>query len=350
MQRDGLAPLQQYDEPDGRPRFQERRTSGKIKGLWVIATNTAHSWIQQKRARELLGKLDFLVVQDMYATTETAQQAHLVLPAAGWGEKDGTFINSERRFGLLKKVARAPGQALSDFKIFQLIAHYWGCADLFRKWTSPEAVFQILKKLTKDQPCDITGIRDYRMLDECGGVQWPLAEVRNEREEVRTDSALTSHFTPPASNERRLFEDGHFFHADGKARFIFEAPRSVPEPTSREFPFVLLTGRGSSAQWHTQTRTGKSDVLRKLYPARVYVEVSAEDASELGIENGGRVRVRSPRGAVEAAVFVSPSVAPGQVFMPMHYAGTNDLTLWHVDPYSRQPNYKSCAVRLERVG
>jgi assimilatory nitrate reductase catalytic subunit len=154
---------------------------------------------------------------------------------------------------------------------------------------------------------------------------------------------------PYPAQERRLFEDGEFFHPDGKARFIFETPRPVPEPTSEEFPFVLLTGRGSSAQWHTQTRTGKSDVLRKLYPARVYVEVSAEDASGLGIENGGRVRVRSPRGAVEAAVFISPSVAPGQVFMPMHYAETNDLTLWHVDPYSRQPNYKSCAVRLEKV-
>ncbi len=323
--------------------------SRKIKGLWVIATNTAHSWIQQKRARELLSKLDFLVVQDMYATTETAQQAHLVLPAAGWGEKDGTFINSERRFGLLKKVARAPGQALSDFKIFQLIAHYWGCAELFRKWTSPEAVFQILKKLSKDQPCDITGIRDYRMLDECGGVQWPWPEVKNEREEVRMDSALTSHLTALPSTERRLFEDGEFFHADGKARFIFEAPRLAPEQTSKEFPFVLLTGRGSSSQWHTQTRTAKSDVLRKLYPARAYVEVSAEDANELGLESGARVRVSSLRGAVEAAAFVSPSVAPGQVFMPMHYVETNDLTLWHVDPYSRQPSYKSCAVRLEKV-
>lgn len=324
--------------------------SGKIKALWIVATNTAHSWIQQKRAKELLGKLDFLVVQDMYTTTETAQQAHLVLPAAGWGEKDGTFINSERRFGLLKKVARAPGQALSDFKIFQLIAHYWGCAELFRKWTSPEVVFQILKKLTKDQPCDITGIRDYRMLDEFGGVQWPLAEVRDEREEVGSvNAALNSHFTPPTSNERRLFEDARFFHPDGKARFIFEMPRAVPEPTSEEFPFVLLTGRGSSAQWHTQTRTGKSAVLRKLYPARAYVEVSAQDANELGIESGMRIRIRSPRGAVEAAVFVSPSVASGQVFMPMHYAETNDLTNWHVDPYSRQPNYKSCAVRLEKV-
>ena len=312
--------------------------AGKIKGLWIIATNTAHSWIQQKRARELLGKLDFLVLQDMYATTETAQLAHLVLPAAGWGEKDGTFINSERRFGLLKKVARAPGQALSDFKIFQLVAHYWGCAELFSEWTSPQAVFQILKRVTAGQPCDITGIRDYRMLDECGGVQWPLPE-----------GAPNSVLRPPHLTERRLFEDGRFFHANGKARFIFESPRPVPEPASKEYPFVLLTGRGTSSQWHTQTRTGKSAVLRKLHAARVYVEVSPDDAGALGVESGARVRIRSPRGAVEATAFVTPTVSPGQVFIPMHYAETNNLTLWHVDPYSRQPNYKSCAVALERL-
>jgi assimilatory nitrate reductase catalytic subunit len=324
--------------------------SGKIKALWVIATNTAHSWIQQKRARELLGKLDFLVVQDMYATTETARQAHMVLPAAGWGEKDGTFINSERRFGLLKKVSRAPGQALSDFKIFQLIAHYWGCAEMFRKWTSPETVFQVLKKLTKDQPCDITGIRDYRMLDECGGVQWPWPETVESRElrvESRKMESNSSDFQPPT--ERRLFEDGQFFHSDGKARFIFETPRPAPEQTSKEFPFVLLTGRGSSAQWHTQTRTGKSDVLRKLYPAKIYVEISAEDAVALGIESGARVKVRSPRAEVIATAFVAPSIASGQVFMPMHYAETNNLTLWHIDPYSRQPAYKSCAVSIAKA-
>jgi len=115
--------------------------SGKIKGLWVIATNTAHSWIQQKRARELLDKLDFLVVQDMYATTETAQQAHLVFPAAGWGEKDGTFINSERRFGLLKKVARGAGPGAGGFQDLSTHRALLGCADLFTEWTSPEAVF-----------------------------------------------------------------------------------------------------------------------------------------------------------------------------------------------------------------
>jgi anaerobic selenocysteine-containing dehydrogenase len=325
--------------------------SGKIKGLWIIATNTAHSWIQQTRARELLSKLDFLVVQDMYASTETAQQAHLVLPAAGWGEKEGTFINSERRFGVLKKVSRAPGQALSDFRIFQLVAHYWGCAEMFAEWSSPQAVFQILKRVSAGQPCDITGIEDFRMLDACGGVQWPIrsSEFRVSSSEL-DDAADAKPETrnPKPETERRLFADGKFFHSDGKARFIFEAPRPSPEQTSREFPFVLLTGRGTSAQWHTQTRTGKSDVLRKLAPENIYLEISPADAEELGIDSGARVLVRSPRGEVVATAFVTSGVARGQVFLPMHYAETNRLTHWHVDPYSRQPNYKSCAVSVQR--
>ena len=99
---------------------------GKIKGLWVLATNGSHSWIHQDRYREAMEKLDFLVVQDMYASTETVEQADLLLPAAGWAEKDGVFINSERRIGLVKKVAKAPGEALSDFNIFRLIAHVLG--------------------------------------------------------------------------------------------------------------------------------------------------------------------------------------------------------------------------------
>src|SRR4029077_14123092 len=113
----------------------------KIKGLWVIATNASHSWIDQRKFNALAAKLDFLVVQEMFSTTETAQRAHLILPAAGWGEKEGTFINSERRIGPVKKVSLAPGQALSDLNIFRLVAHYWGCGEMFRAWVSPEAVF-----------------------------------------------------------------------------------------------------------------------------------------------------------------------------------------------------------------
>ncbi|HEY2416167.1 MAG TPA: molybdopterin oxidoreductase family protein, partial [Pirellulaceae bacterium] len=303
----------------------------KIKGLWVIATNPAHSWINQHMLRDVLSRLDFLVVQDMYTTTETAQQAHLVLPAAAWGEKEGTLINSERRIGLIKKVARAPGQALADFSIFRLIAEAWGCGSMFERWTGPEAVFQSLKELSRGQPCDISGIADYQMLDERGGIQWPYPSEAGFQ---------------PADNQRRLFEDGHFYHSDGRARFIFEQPAKLPEPPSDRYPLLLLTGRGTAAQWHTQTRTSKSAVLRKLYPAEVYVEINPADARRLGIKPEQRVVVESQRGSLVARAFVTYTVQPGQVFLPMHYEQTNRLTLAHFDPYSRQPSYKNCAVAV----
>ena len=303
----------------------------RIKGLWVIATNTAHSWINQGDAHAILDRLDFLVVQDMYATTETAAFADLVLPAAGWGEKEGVFINSERRLGVIKQVAKAPGQALSDFRIFKLIAEAWGCGEMFRKWESPEAAFHLLKACSEGMPCDITGIEDYRMIDDKRGIQWPLPAGA----------------TVDCLSERRLFADGQFYTPDRRARFWFEAPRPLPEPTTSAYPFTLLTGRGSSGQWHTQTRTGKSEVLRKLYPGAPYVEVSPKDAAALGIRANEWVVVRSQRGQVRVRAFVSHVVQPGQVFMPMHDAMTNRLTFAAFDPYSRQPSYKACAVRID---
>jgi assimilatory nitrate reductase catalytic subunit len=326
--------------------------AGKIKGLWVIATNSSHSWIHQSDLARILKKLDFLVVQDMYHTTETAREADLVLPAAAWGEKEGTFINSERRFGLVKKISKAPGQALSDFNIFKLIAHYWGCSALFRDWTSPEAVFQILKKLSKDQPCDITGIRDYRMLDECGGIQWPfpgsgfrVPGFESAWRGAPVNSKLETQNSKP-DPERRLFEDGRFFHPDGRAKFLFETPREPPETTDAEYPLLLLTGRGTSAQWHTQTRTSKSAVLRQLHPQRIYVEINSRDAARLGIRPQQMVEVRSRRGKLIARAFITETVQPGHIFIPMHYEETNRLTFPCFDPYSRQPSYKACAVAL----
>lgn len=314
-------------------RIIEGILAGKIKGLWIIATNTAHSWINQHAVRDILSRLDFLVVQDMYHTTESAQLAHMVLPAAAWGEKEGTFINSERRIGVLKKVVPAPGQALADFHIFRLIADYWGCGEMFSRWTSPEQVFQILKDLSRGQPCDITGIENYRMLDSRGGMQWPYPEA-GERDE---------------SSERRLFANGRFYHDDGKAKFFFEMPAAMPEPPNEKYPFLLLTGRGTASQWHTQTRTKKSAVLRQLYPADIYVELNPEDARKLRITSSQRVVVESQRGQLVAKAFVTPTVQRGQVFLPMHYETTNQLTLAHFDPYSRQPSYKDCAVNVRRA-
>ena len=181
---------------------------GDIKGLWVIATNTAHSWIHQNEARDLLDKLDFLVVQDMYHSTETAAHADLILPAAGWGEKDGTFINSERRIGHISKVRKGPGKALADFWIFKALAAEWGCGEMFERWESPEATFELLRQLSADQPCDFTGVTGYDMIDERGGVQWPLPE-----------GSVPDGDGP--ERERRLFADGQFFTADARARFLF---------------------------------------------------------------------------------------------------------------------------------
>jgi assimilatory nitrate reductase catalytic subunit len=307
--------------------------AGRIRGLWIVATNTAHSWINQADALDVLGRLDFLVVQDMYTSTETAQRAHLVLPAAGWGEKDGTFINSERRIGLVKRVARAPGQALADFYIFKLIADAWGCGEMFRRWSSPEAVFAILSECTRGQPCDITGIRGYDDLERLRGVQWPLPE---------------GHQVEVAA-ERRLFDDGRFFHDDGKARFVVGEPRPMPEAPDARYPFLLLTGRGSSSQWHTLTRTRKSSVLEKLGSREPYVEINPADASTLGVAPGERVMIESRRGRMVARAFVTHGVQRGQVFVPMHYARSNQLTLASFDPYSRQPAYKACAVKVRAI-
>jgi anaerobic selenocysteine-containing dehydrogenase len=305
---------------------------GSIRGLWVIGTNPAHSWIHQDRLIDLFRRLDLLVVQDMYTTTETASLADLLLPAAGWGEKDGTFINSERRIGLVRKVARAPGQALADFHIFRAIAESWGCSDMFRAWRTPEAVFQLLASLSRGQPCDMSGITGYRMLEERGGVQWPFPSGAEPE-------ALAS--------ERRLFEDGRFYHPDGRARFLFDPPHPVPEEVTTSYPFILLTGRGSSAQWHTQTRTGKSAVLRSLAPAEIYIEINPADARRLGIQPGQLVHVTSRRARIRARAALTPTVKPGEVFVPMHYATANRLTFPAFDPHSRQPSYKYCAVALE---
>jgi anaerobic selenocysteine-containing dehydrogenase len=305
---------------------------GKIRGLWVIATNPLHSWIGRGDLRKVLEKLDFLVVQDMYVSTETAVHADLYLPAAGWGEKEGTFINSERRIGYAAKVCEAPGEALPDFDIFRRLGLAWGCGAWLDRWQTPWRVFEVLRELAAGQPCDFSGISDYSQIVEAGGIQWPFHEAVAQRE-----------------RHHRLFEDGVFYRPGGRALFKFESPRENPEPTDAEYPFVLLTGRGSSAEWHTGTRTAKSAVLRLLAPSSNRVELHPEDAVGLGLRQGDKVKVSSRRGSMDVRVVFESGVGRGRVFIPMHDKAVNVLTLPVFDPYSRQPSYKACAVRLERI-
>jgi assimilatory nitrate reductase catalytic subunit len=272
----------------------------------------------------------------LYDNTDTAQRADVFMPAAGWGEKEGTLINSERRIGLFKRIARTPGQALADFSIFRLIAAAWGCSDVFAKMPTPEDAFQLMKKLSTGRPCDITGIRDYKHIDARGGIQWPCRSGHPEDEE----------------QERRLFSQtengGRFYTPDGKAKLLFDLVRPPSEPTDAAYPFTLLTGRGTSAQWHTNTRTGKSAVLRKLYPAECYVEIHPADAARLHIAPEEWISVRTRRGTVRARAFVASTVQAGHLFLPMHYDGVNTLTQSEFDPYSRQPSYKHCAAVVDK--
>ena len=143
-----------------------------------------------------------------------------------------------------------------------------------------------------------------------------------------------------------MFADGRFYHPDGRARFIFEEPRPTPEPPGGEFPFQLLTGRGSAAQWHTQTRTAKSDVLLKLGPKDPHVEIHPADATDLGLPPGQWVVVESRRGQARVRAFITPTVPRGNLFLPMHDGSTNRLTDAVFDPESRQPAYKACAARV----
>ena len=307
----------------------EQIEQGRIKGLWIVATNPAHSWIHQGRFKKLRENLDFLVVQDMYFSTQTATMADLILPAAAWGEKDGTLINSERRIGIVRKVSRPPGQALTDFNIFRFLSNAWGCGEMFRNWTEPEAVFRLLQRCTAGQPCDISGIRGYDHIAMNGGIQWPLSDpIENP------------------SKERRLFEDGQFYTPNGRANFVFDSPRDLPEPVDQAYPLTLLTGRGSSAQWHTETRTSKSAILRKLHPSALLLDMHSSDARRSNIRSGQEIVVESRRGRVSAIARVTNNLRPGDVFLPMHDERVNQLTHWSVDPHSRQPSFKACAVRI----
>ncbi|WP_081942211.1 molybdopterin oxidoreductase family protein [Spirochaeta lutea] len=312
--------------------------NGSIKGLWIIATNPGHSWINKTEFFQALENLDVLAVQDLYPTTETARYADIYLPAAGSPEKSGTFINSERRIGIVQKALDPPGNAKSDFEIFKGLAQAWGCGDLFTGWTNPEAVFRILQRISKGQPCDISGIEGYQMIIDRRGVQWPYPQDADANQEFYS------------RDHRRLFEDGRYFTPSGKAQLLYDPIAELPEVPDEQYPVILITGRGTMMQFHTQTRTGKVPFIQKKTRSHAYAQINPQDAQDLGIEHEGKVRVTSRRGTVVVDALVEDAVAPGQIFMPMHYPPTNWLTYPSFDPHSFEPSYKFAAVRLSAVG
>lgn len=313
------------------PDIVEGAVAGKIRALWIIATNPLVSFPNQAVLRQAFSSLDFLVVQDGYHPTPTTELAHLVLPAAIWGEKEGTYTNSERRVSKVNKAVAAPGEARSDFDIFLALAGKLGCRDeLYPGWRTVEDAFNEWRRVSRGQLCDYSGI-SYELLARRGAVQWPFPE----------GGAPTA----------RLYEDGQFQTSDRRAKLVCADWQPFPEQPNPEFPLVLNTGR-TVEHWHTRTKTAQVPILERLSP-NAWLEMNPRDASRLGLRSHDLVDLISRRGRVRAVELrLTEIIAPGQVFMPFHYFETNvnEVTQSAFDPISREPNYKQSGVRIERSG
>jgi assimilatory nitrate reductase catalytic subunit len=306
--------------------------SERIKGLWVIGTNPLVSFPNREVLEVALGRLDLLVVQDGFDTPTTAL-ADIVLPAAIWGEKDGTYTNSERRVSRARAAVAPPGDARSDFDIFLALADRWGCREeLFAGWADPGDAFDEWRRVSAGRPCDYSGIT-YDRIDAVGGVQWPCPADDPD---------------VPLAGTPRLYSDMTFNRPDGRANLRVVERQPLREPPDGTFPLLLNTGR-TVEHWHTRTKTGRIPILENLAP-EPWVEIHPEDATELGVRSGQLVRVSSTRGSVDGLrARVTAIVRPGEVFIPFHWNErcVNRLTDDEFDPISREPNYKQCAVRVE---
>ncbi len=317
------------------PDIIEATVRKEIRALWIIATNPVVSFPNLDVLLQGLNNVEFLVVQDGFHPTPTTELADLVLPAAIWGEKDGTYTNSERRASKVNRAVAPPGEARSDFDIFLDLARELGCyRELFSGWSNVQDAFDEWKRVSAGRLCDYSGMT-YEAIEEHGGIQWPFP----------TDGASLD----PAAT-RRLYTDGNFQTEDGKARLFCVDWAPFPEQPSKNFPLILNTGR-TVEHWHTRTKTGGVPILDNISP-RAWLEMNPHDSSQLRLSPHDLVDVVSARGRVPGVELrVTEIIAPGQVFMPFHFFETNanQVTQSAFDPISREPNYKQCAVKVEKT-
>ncbi|MBB6306987.1 molybdopterin-dependent oxidoreductase [Xanthobacter tagetidis] len=320
--------------------------AGEIKALWVMGTNPAVSLPQTGAVRAALEKLDLFVLSENVAANDTAAcRPHVMLPAAAWGEKDGTVTNSERRISRQRAFLPLPGEVKHGWWPLAEVARRLGFADAFA-WTSAAAIFRehaALSGFENDgaRDFDISGLATLSdaAYDALQPVQWPVPKDAG--------AGAGAGATPGTA---RLFADGGFFTADRRARFIVPAP--VAPPLGAEgFPLLLNTGRLRD-QWHTMTRTGLSPRLAAHEPVP-FVAVHPDDAARLGLAHGGLARVTSAQGATVLEVRADPRQPPGTAFAPIHWSFANashgpigQLVQARTDPLSGQPDSKATPVAL----
>jgi anaerobic selenocysteine-containing dehydrogenase len=346
---------------------------GSIDFLWVSGTNPAVSLPQLDRIRSVLSRDGlFLVVSDAFLT-ETARLADVVLPAAIWGEKTGTFTNTDRTVHLSEQAVEPPGEARPDMQIFLDYARRLDLRDKdgqpLVKWSTPEECFDAWRECTRGRPCDYTGLR-YEKLRGGSGIQWPCNEAAPDGTE-RLYEDLNFPTLPEVCEDfgHDLQTGATFTEADFKAlapngRAILKAAEWTPphEWAREEYPFDLTTGR-TVYHFHTRTKTGRAPELLAAAPD-AWVELNPADAERLGVQEGEPVRVTSPRGSVEAPARFH-DLREGVVFIPFHYGywdvtdgagpngsrprAANELTMTIWDPVSKQPQLKTAAVKVEKA-
>jgi assimilatory nitrate reductase catalytic subunit len=313
--------------------------AGQIKALWIACTNPAQSLPDQNKVHAALAACPFVVVQEAFFTTETCEYADLLLPAASWGEKDGSVTNSERRVSHVRRAIAAPAEARADWEITCDFARRLesrlrpGQPSLF-DFASPEALFEEYKQLTAGRDLDLSGL-SYALLDSLGPQQWP--------------------FPPGASQGRkRLYADGQFPTESGRAQFLAEPWCAPREKREARFPLTLNTGRLRD-QWHGMSRTGTAARLFGHVEEAV-LNLHPDEMRRRRLLDGDLVKVRSRRGSLIVPVQVDDSVRSGQAYLPMHWGkrflkglGTNVLTQPAFDPLSKQPELKQAGVEVEKV-
>jgi ferredoxin-nitrate reductase len=307
---------------------------GLLKAVWIIATNPLVSLPDVNKAERALAKARFVVVQDISRRSDTLQYADLILPAAGHMEKEGTMTNSERRITYLQKVLDPPGEALPDTEILIRFAKAMGFQGFDYKNT--EEIFEEHARLTAGTNINISGLK-YDKLLELNSVQWPLKNVHT-------------------NGTKRLFTDHKFYTDNGKAKlFSLDRPANTSEKTTPEHPLVLTTGRIRD-QWHTMTKTGKVNRLKK-HISLPFLQIHPEDAKQRNIRDREIVIITNRRGEVRVHAHVTDKVRKGMVFLPMHWGKTcgtstaraNNLTKNLIDPISKEPDFKFSAVQVEKI-